>query len=124
MKRSVVIFSFLFSVRKPLQTLRHYTFLMVQEKSNQEIDLMFKLRTLQQSMELEELEHKATKAKLADQNNIDHSIEEATSEAMKGESAQWPENAFELKPHPKIGSSDRATNPLLGFLFFEFQRWN
>ncbi|XP_056872356.1 rho-associated protein kinase 2-like isoform X4 [Takifugu flavidus] len=53
------------------------------EKSNQEIDLMFKLRTLQQSMELEELEHKATKAKLADQNKIDHSIEEATPEALK-----------------------------------------
>ncbi|XP_029704975.1 rho-associated protein kinase 2-like isoform X5 [Takifugu rubripes] len=53
------------------------------EKSNQEIDLMFKLRTLQQSMELEELEHKATKAKLVDQNKIDHSIEEATSETLK-----------------------------------------
>lgn len=76
---------------------------------------MFKLRTLQQSMELEELEHKASKAKLADQNKIDHSMEEATSEALKGESAQWRENDC---------SSDCATNPLLGFLFFEFQRWN
>lgn len=50
---------------------------------------MFKLRTLQQSMELEELEHKATKAKLADRNKIDHSIEEANSEALKGEIVQW-----------------------------------
>lgn len=82
-------FSIPFSGRKHYE---HHNFLMVQEKSNQEIDLMFKLRTLQQSMELEELEHKATKAKLADQNKIDHSIEEATSEALKGESAQWREN--------------------------------
>lgn len=58
---------------------------MVQEKNNQEIDLMFKLRTLQQSMELEELEHKATKARLADKNKIDQSIEEANSEALRGE---------------------------------------
>lgn len=91
---------------------------MVQEKSNQEIDLMFRLRTLQQSMELEELEHKATKAKVADQNKIDHSIEEATSEALKGEIAQCCESAFELKPHPKIHNSDRATNLRLGFFFF------
>lgn len=87
-------FSFLFYGRKTLRALRHHKFLMVQEKSNQEIDLMFKLRTLQQSLELEELEHKATKAKLVDQNKIDHSIEEATSEALKGESAQCRENAF------------------------------
>lgn len=50
---------------------------------------MFKLRTLQQSMELEELEHKATKAKQADRNKIDHSIEEANSGALKGETVQW-----------------------------------
>lgn len=56
---------------------------MVQEKNNQEIDLMFKLKTLQQS--LEEMEHKATKAKLADKNEINQCIEEANSEALKGE---------------------------------------
>lgn len=44
---------------------------------------MFKLRNLQQSMELEEREHKATKAKLADKNKIDQSMEEANS--LKGE---------------------------------------
>uniref|UniRef100_A0A668ACX8 non-specific serine/threonine protein kinase n=1 Tax=Myripristis murdjan TaxID=586833 RepID=A0A668ACX8_9TELE len=49
------------------------------EKSNQEIDLTFKLKSLQQSLEQEEAEHKATKAKLADKNKIYQSIEEAKS---------------------------------------------
>ncbi|XP_045916234.1 rho-associated protein kinase 2-like isoform X2 [Micropterus dolomieu] len=53
------------------------------EKSNQEIDLTFKLKSLQQSLEQEEAEHKATKAKLADKNKIYQSIEEAKSEALK-----------------------------------------
>uniref|UniRef100_A0A3Q3VPA7 non-specific serine/threonine protein kinase n=1 Tax=Mola mola TaxID=94237 RepID=A0A3Q3VPA7_MOLML len=53
------------------------------EKSNQEINLMFKLRLLQQSMEQEEMEHKATKAKLMDRNQVKPSIEEAKSEALK-----------------------------------------
>lgn len=70
---------------------------------------MFKLRTLQQSMELEELEHKATKARLADKNKIDQSIEEANSEALKGETGssietkghvQWCSNTSELKHNP------------------------
>ncbi|KAM3861437.1 rho-associated protein kinase 2-like [Diretmus argenteus] len=41
------------------------------EKSNQEIDLTFKLKSLQQSLEQEEVEHKASKAKLVDENEID-----------------------------------------------------
>ncbi|KAM9339488.1 rho-associated protein kinase 2-like isoform 3-T4 [Symphorus nematophorus] len=53
------------------------------EKSNQEIDLTFKLRSLQQSLEQEEAEHKATKAKLADKSKIYQSIEEAKSGALK-----------------------------------------
>ncbi|XP_030627012.1 rho-associated protein kinase 2 [Chanos chanos] len=53
------------------------------EKSNQEIDLTFKLKTLQQSFEQEEAEHKATKARLADKNKINQSIEEAKSEVLK-----------------------------------------
>ncbi|XP_069014195.1 rho-associated protein kinase 2-like isoform X2 [Embiotoca jacksoni] len=53
------------------------------EKNNQEIDLTFKLKSLQQNLEQEEAEHKATKAKLADKNNIYQSIEEAKSEALK-----------------------------------------
>lgn len=56
-----------------------------QEKSNQEIDLTFKLKSLQQSLEQEEVEHKAAKAKLADNHKIYESIEEAKSEALKGE---------------------------------------
>lgn len=78
---------------------------------------MFKLRTLQQSMELEELEHKATKAKLADGNKIDHSTEEANSEALKGEIVQWRSKVWTLrysKPQP-------ITNLLLVLLL---QRWN
>uniref|UniRef100_A0A673CSM9 non-specific serine/threonine protein kinase n=1 Tax=Sphaeramia orbicularis TaxID=375764 RepID=A0A673CSM9_9TELE len=53
------------------------------EKSNQEIDLMYKLKSLQQTFEQEENEHKATKAKLADKNEIYQSIEEAKSGALK-----------------------------------------
>uniref|UniRef100_H3D439 Rho-associated protein kinase n=1 Tax=Tetraodon nigroviridis TaxID=99883 RepID=H3D439_TETNG len=73
------------------------------EKNNQEIDLMFKLRTLQQSMELEELEHKATKARLADKNKIDQSIEEANSEALREmESALQEERSFKMQVEAKL----------------------
>lgn len=48
--------------------------------------MTFKLKSLQQSLEQEEGEHKATRAKLADKNSIDQSIEEAIAEALKGES--------------------------------------
>lgn len=93
---------------------------------------MFKLRTLQQSMELEELEHKATKARLADKNKIDQSIEEANSEALKGETgSSWCLNVSELKHNLKIYRLDRTTNKpianlLLLFFFFLlfFKRWN
>ncbi|XP_073530253.1 rho-associated protein kinase 2 isoform X2 [Phyllobates terribilis] len=53
------------------------------EKSNLEIDMTYKLKALQQSVEKEEAEHKATKARLADKNKIYQSIEETKSEAMK-----------------------------------------
>ncbi|XP_061560170.1 rho-associated protein kinase 2-like isoform X4 [Phycodurus eques] len=53
------------------------------EKSNQEIELTFKLKSLQQSLEQEEAEHKAAKAKLADENQIYQSIEVAKSAALK-----------------------------------------
>ncbi|XP_073709216.1 rho-associated protein kinase 2b isoform X3 [Garra rufa] len=53
------------------------------EKSKQEIDLSFKLKAIQQSLEQEEAEHKATKSRLADKNQINQSIEEANSEALK-----------------------------------------
>ncbi|KAM3931397.1 rho-associated protein kinase 2 isoform 3-T4 [Leptodactylus fuscus] len=53
------------------------------EKNNLEIDMTYKLKALQQSVEKEEAEHKATKARLADKNKIYQSIEETKSEAMK-----------------------------------------
>ncbi|XP_008115636.1 rho-associated protein kinase 2 isoform X1 [Anolis carolinensis] len=53
------------------------------EKSNMEIDMTYKLKVMQQNLEQEEVEHKATKARLADKNKIYKSIEEAKSEAMK-----------------------------------------
>lgn len=57
----------------------------MQEKSNQDINLTFKIKSLQQSLELEEAEHKATKAKLADKSTIYKSIEEEKSQALKGQ---------------------------------------
>eukprot|EP00069_Balaena_mysticetus_P011464 bmy_07141T0 len=53
------------------------------EKNNMEIDMTYQLKVIQQSLEQEEAEHKATKARLADKNKIYESIEEAKSEAMK-----------------------------------------
>ncbi|XP_075717216.1 rho-associated protein kinase 2 [Rhinoderma darwinii] len=53
------------------------------EKNNLEIDMTYKLKALQQCVEKEEVEHKATKARLADKNKIYQSIEETKSEAMK-----------------------------------------
>ncbi|XP_062851487.1 rho-associated protein kinase 2 [Trichomycterus rosablanca] len=53
------------------------------EKSNHEIDMTYKLKVLQQSLEQEEASHKATKTRLADKNKISESIEGAKSEAVK-----------------------------------------
>uniref|UniRef100_A0A8C1L5V7 Non-specific serine/threonine protein kinase n=1 Tax=Cyprinus carpio TaxID=7962 RepID=A0A8C1L5V7_CYPCA len=58
------------------------------EKSKQEIDFSFKLKVIQQSLEQEEAEHKATKARLVDNNKINQSIEEAKSEELKDRSAK------------------------------------
>uniref|UniRef100_A0A8C1K1R5 non-specific serine/threonine protein kinase n=1 Tax=Cyprinus carpio TaxID=7962 RepID=A0A8C1K1R5_CYPCA len=54
------------------------------EKSNNQIDMTYKLKMLQQGLEQEEAAHKATKARLADKNKISESIEGAKSEAVKG----------------------------------------
>ncbi|KAI4880258.1 hypothetical protein NFI96_034127, partial [Prochilodus magdalenae] len=51
-------------------------------KSQQEIDLSFKLKSVQQRLEQEEEEHKATKARLADHSKLNQSIEEAKSEVL------------------------------------------
>lgn len=106
--------------------------------------MVFKLKTLQQSLEQEELEHKATKARLADKNKIDQSIEEANSEALKGETGSSIEtkghvqgcwNASELKHDLKIHRLDCTTNtshhkpPAYVFFnhyyyYFFSKRWN
>ncbi|XP_047429853.1 rho-associated protein kinase 1-like isoform X2 [Mugil cephalus] len=73
------------------------------EKSNQEIDLTFKLKSLQQSLEQEEAEHKATKAKLADKNHIYQTIEEAKFEALKEvESTLHEERSLKLQVEGKL----------------------
>ncbi|XP_077092781.1 rho-associated protein kinase 2 isoform X7 [Siphateles boraxobius] len=53
------------------------------EKSNNQIDMTYKLKVLQQGLEQEEAAHKATKARLADKSKISESIEGAKSEAVK-----------------------------------------
>ncbi|XP_058651630.1 rho-associated protein kinase 2 isoform X4 [Onychostoma macrolepis] len=53
------------------------------EKSNNQIDMTYKLKMLQQGLEQEEAAHKATKARLADKSKISESIEGAKSEAVK-----------------------------------------
>lgn len=55
--------------------------LILQEKNNLEIDLNYKLKSLQQRLEQEVNEHKVTKARLTDKHQ---SIEEAKSVAMCG----------------------------------------
>lgn len=57
----------------------------VQEMSNKEIDLTYKLKVLQQELEQGEASHKATRALLADKSQIKVTIEGAKSESMKGE---------------------------------------
>lgn len=56
----------------------------LQEKSNKEIDLTYKLKVLQQELEQEEASHKATRAMQADKSKIKVTIEGAKSESMKG----------------------------------------
>ncbi|XP_061563390.1 rho-associated protein kinase 2-like isoform X2 [Cololabis saira] len=73
------------------------------EKNNQEIDLTFKIKSLQQSLEQEEAEHKATKAKLADKSTIYQSIEEAKSEALKAmECTLQEEHSLKLQLESKL----------------------
>lgn len=56
----------------------------LQEMSNKEIDLTYKLKVLRQELEQEETSHKATRALLADKSKIKVTIEGAKSESMKG----------------------------------------
>lgn len=88
------------SEKKELQTKLNN---LEKEKNNQEIDLMFQLKSLRQSLEQEEAEHKATKAKLADKSETYQSIEEAKSEALKEmESTLLEERNLKLQVEEKL----------------------
>ncbi|KAB5517216.1 hypothetical protein PHYPO_G00187160 [Pangasianodon hypophthalmus] len=52
-------------------------------RSQQEIDLTFKLKSVQQRLEQEEEEHNAAKSRLADHSKLNQSIEEAKSEVLR-----------------------------------------
>ncbi|XP_044025873.1 rho-associated protein kinase 2-like isoform X4 [Siniperca chuatsi] len=95
--------SSLFKVQTEKKQLQEKLNDLEKEKSNQEIDLTFKLKSLQQSLEQEEVEHKATKAKLADKNKIYQSIEEAKSEALKEmECTLQEEHSMKLQVEGKL----------------------
>ncbi|XP_036405716.1 rho-associated protein kinase 2-like [Megalops cyprinoides] len=53
------------------------------EKSRQEVDVTYRLKALQQALQQEEVEHKATKARLLDKSRMCQSMEEAKSEASR-----------------------------------------
>lgn len=72
-------------------------FLPPQEKNNLEIDLNYKLKTLQQRLEQEQTEHRVTRAQLTDKYE---SIEEAKSAAMNGMPLRaCPLNSFAIFLH-------------------------
>lgn len=70
----------------------------VQEKSNKEIDLTYKLKVLQQELEQEETSHKTTRAMLADKSKIKVTIEGAKSESMKGKASYFLFRKFSYLP--------------------------
>ncbi|KAM6915752.1 LOW QUALITY PROTEIN: rho-associated protein kinase 2-like [Xenentodon cancila] len=95
--------SSLFKVRTEKKELQENLNDLEKEKSNQEINLTFKIKSLQQSLEQEEAEHKATKAKLADKSTIYQSIEEAKSEALKAmECTLQEEHSLKLQLETKL----------------------
>ncbi|XP_048126881.1 rho-associated protein kinase 2 [Alosa alosa] len=83
------------------------------EKNNKEIDMMYKLKVLQQGLEQEEASHKATKARLADKNKISESIEGAKSEAMKDvEQKLQEERAAKLRVENKLLELEKHSSML------------
>uniref|UniRef100_A0AAY4D4V7 non-specific serine/threonine protein kinase n=1 Tax=Denticeps clupeoides TaxID=299321 RepID=A0AAY4D4V7_9TELE len=56
--------------------------------SSQEIEMSYKLKALQQSLEQEQQELRETKERLAEKHTLNRSIEEATAESLKGERAR------------------------------------
>ncbi|XP_075354060.1 rho-associated protein kinase 2 isoform X1 [Mycteria americana] len=83
------------------------------EKSNMEIDMTYKFKVMQQNLEQEEAEHKATKARLADKNKIYESIEEAKSEAMKEmENKLLEERALKQKVENRLLEAEKQRSML------------
>uniref|UniRef100_A0A8C5UBB7 non-specific serine/threonine protein kinase n=1 Tax=Malurus cyaneus samueli TaxID=2593467 RepID=A0A8C5UBB7_9PASS len=83
------------------------------EKSNMEIDMTYKFKVMQQNLEQEEAEHKATKARLADKNKIYESIEEAKSEAMKEmEKKLLEERALKQKVENRLLEAEKQRSML------------
>ncbi|XP_062378079.1 rho-associated protein kinase 2 isoform X2 [Sardina pilchardus] len=83
------------------------------EKNNKEIDMMYKLKVLQQGLEQEEASHKATRARLADKNKISESIEGAKSEAMKDvEQKLQEERAAKLRVENKLLELEKHSSML------------
>ncbi|KFQ90193.1 Rho-associated protein kinase 2, partial [Phoenicopterus ruber ruber] len=83
------------------------------EKSNMEIDMTYKFKVMQQNLEQEEAEHKATKARLADKNKIYESIEEAKSEAMKEmEKKLMEERALKQKVENRLLEAEKQRSML------------
>ncbi|XP_074472037.1 rho-associated protein kinase 2-like isoform X2 [Sebastes fasciatus] len=105
--------SSLFEVRTEKKQLHEKLNDLEKEKGNQEIDLTFKLKSLHQSLEQEEAEHKTTKAKLADKNHIYQSIEEAKSEALKEmESTLQDERSLKLQVEGKLLQQEKDLSML------------
>ncbi|XP_067278312.1 rho-associated protein kinase 2 isoform X3 [Pseudorasbora parva] len=83
------------------------------EKSNNQIDMTYKLKVLQQGLEQEEAAHKATKARLADKNKITESIEGAKSEATKElEQKLQEERSSKLRVENKVLELEKKNSML------------
>uniref|UniRef100_A0A671LM97 non-specific serine/threonine protein kinase n=1 Tax=Sinocyclocheilus anshuiensis TaxID=1608454 RepID=A0A671LM97_9TELE len=82
------------------------------EKSNNQIDMTYKLKILQQGLEQEEAAHKATKARLADKNKISESIEGAKSEAVKGMRKLQEERSSKLRVENRVLELEKKSSML------------
>uniref|UniRef100_A0A671XTM8 non-specific serine/threonine protein kinase n=1 Tax=Sparus aurata TaxID=8175 RepID=A0A671XTM8_SPAAU len=81
-----------------------------QEKNNLEIDLNYKLKTLQQRLEQEQTEHRVTRAQLTDKYE---SIEEAKSAAMTGMSQKMSEeNGARMRAESRVVEVEKQCSML------------
>uniref|UniRef100_A0A671XTM3 Rho-associated protein kinase 1 n=1 Tax=Sparus aurata TaxID=8175 RepID=A0A671XTM3_SPAAU len=80
------------------------------EKNNLEIDLNYKLKTLQQRLEQEQTEHRVTRAQLTDKYE---SIEEAKSAAMTGMSQKMSEeNGARMRAESRVVEVEKQCSML------------